>query len=85
MWKAKFIITIEKDEVIDDITYYVLQIKQVKDKITEETWEVKERYSIMRELHKEIKASLENEANIPANIPEFPKKKWFGNKEEMFV
>ena len=55
---------------------YKIQLYDTRDSTQ---WVMQHRYSIMRQIHNQLKDQN------PDKIPEFPPKKWFGNMDEKFI
>lgn len=60
------------------MVYYTIQVQNLQ---TNEIWEFKSRYSIMRDVHKDIVATLKDDSHLP----KFPRKRWFGNTDVPFI
>ena len=58
---------------VDGKTLYYMQVRD-----NEQTWILSARYSYLEEIHKELK-------EINKKIPDFPKKKMFGNDDPKFI
>mmetsp|Transcript_25374 Transcript_25374/g.29027 ORF Transcript_25374/g.29027 Transcript_25374/m.29027 type:complete len:115 (-) Transcript_25374:601-945(-) len=74
---SQYIIRFIDHVIVDGHVEYVIEITDTE---TSETWNIRERYRNVRDMH----LKLCKEA-IDSEVPEFPPKKVIGNKDELFL